>query len=184
MTLYEELADLASTQVAKFYEEQEGCRKFAVLLFRTLSEFLGCPPGSINWVDIMPDLSFGPRTQANNGGPRLLYKNDGYWYFGFELFLQSPTSCYYNRASLLFGVRAHPNGYMVKHEEEKVIARDDTNAVKDLCQRVYQDAKEYFRAPRAFQQKKFGFAAYFSDAQPLSGSQNQMGHQSVSVSDV
>jgi hypothetical protein len=86
MSRYERMQDLARKYLANYRTSRSDCRRFAHSLAHAFAEFLGSPAGSLFYVDVDPDLSFGEdRGSIHQTMPELAFNGDGFWYYGLGL---------------------------------------------------------------------------------------------------
>lgn len=113
MTRYEDLATRATRWVDQFYQHKDLCRIMAQRVASAFADYLGCPNGRVSFAGLDGDLRFTGRPVLLGDQPHLVRGEDGFWYTGLQVMLQTPKSNAVMKERIRLGINYTGTRYLV-----------------------------------------------------------------------
>jgi len=113
MTRYEDLATHATRWVDQFYRHKDLCRIMIQRVAAAFADYMGCPSGRVSFVGLDGDLRFTGRPALLGDQPHLVRGEDGFWYTGLQVMLQTPNSNAVMKERIRLGINYTGTRYLI-----------------------------------------------------------------------
>jgi hypothetical protein len=156
MSKYAEIAELASLDAERFYEEKLAARRSAMRIAIGCRDFLQAPEEALSSVTLDQELRAAAEPMPLTTWPEVRLGDDGDWYFGLRIHFEVKGRSTYGDVTLKIGVKPRGDGVSaIRHGDENF---DDSDLdLERFVTFIHRELVEHYSAPRGQRRRRPGF---------------------------